>query len=164
MVFTLRTSPFTSRWIHLYACNASYALRKTSFKQNWRKTTWKRINNFRFGSTAKVNYVILITDSETFKLKHFSAYFMLKRLESMLSIPQKLKKKSQKTQKILPKIFKNTSSKLIVISIKRFWSTWHRFNNSRDRNHDDFTAWIIMTTGFSCCIMADLNLRLIVPI
>ena len=95
MVFTLRTSPFTSRWIHLYACNASYALRKTSFKQNWRKTTWKRINNFRFGSTAKVNYVILITDSETFKLKHFSAYFMLKRLESMLSIPQKLKKISK---------------------------------------------------------------------
>ena len=59
-----------------------------------------------------MNYVILITDSETFKLKHFSAYFMLKRLKSLLPIPQKLKK----TQKILPKIFKNSSTK--VISIK----------------------------------------------
>ena len=56
-----------------------------------------------------MNYVILITDSETFKLKHFSAYFMLKRLKSLLPIPQRLKK-------ILPKIFKNSARK--VISIK----------------------------------------------
>ena len=68
-----------------------------------RKVTWKRINNFRFGSTAKVNYVILITDSETFKLKHFPkfpAYFMLKRLKSFSALPQKLEKSSKKSPKI----------------------------------------------------------------
>lgn len=58
-----------------------------------------------------MNYVILITDSETFKLKHFSAYFMLKRLESMLSIPQKLKKiskNSKNSSKNLQKYIKKT--------------------------------------------------------
>ena len=114
----------------------SYAQRRPLWTIDWRKVTWKRINNFRFGSTAKVNYVILITDSETFKLKHFPkfpAYFMLKRLKSSSALPQKLEKSSKNLQKV---------SKIHQENRYRWNGYFKTPADNRDTNHSyDFTAF-----------------------
>ena len=141
----------TSRLINLHAfiCMQDEVIHKgrPHKAMNWRKVTWKRINNFRFGSTAKVNYVILITDSETFKLKHFPkfpAYFMLKRLKSSSALPQKLEKSSKNLQKV---------SKIHQENRYRWNGYLKTPVDNRDTNHDGCNLQLIMTTGYSCCII-----------
>ena len=94
-----------------------------------KKVTWKRINNFRIsGSTAKVNYEILITDLNVQAKTLWQRTSCLK--DSNLRFHYR--KNSKKSRKIFKKYIKKKDI--------NFNGYFKAPGDNQDRHRDDFTA------------------------